>query len=178
MTFDDTIERLREAACSVVGDSVHYDKDIAALLGMDKNRFYSLRMRGSIPFAEISEWCIKNDINLNWIIGGIGSMRIAAEPTEIRRIKHYPEIALSAGGGATNGHSETEYIILGESAFNRLCGNRRSGDIEAVSVIGDSMEPTLQDGSLVLVDRADTNIIRSGIFAVKAGDAVYVKRVV
>lgn len=178
MVFKEVAERLREAASFVTGEDMQYDKDIAALLGMDKNRFYSMRMRESIPYAEISKWCIKNDINLNWVIGGTGTMMVSAEPVEIRRIKHYPEIALSAGGGAVNGHSETEYIILGESAFNRLCGNRCSSDIEAVSVIGDSMEPTLQDGSLVLIDKADTNIARSGIFAVSAGDAVYVKRVV
>jgi phage repressor protein C with HTH and peptisase S24 domain len=49
--------------------------------------------------------------------------------------------------------------------------------IEAIKAVGDSMEPTIKDGALVLIDKSDVNIDKSGVFAVNASGSVYIKRI-
>ncbi len=47
--------------------------------------------------------------------------------------------------------------------------------LSAISVTGDSMEPTLRDGDEILVDRAP-NPLRDGVHVVRLGEALMVKR--
>ena len=48
---------------------------------------------------------------------------------------------------------------------------------DVISVSGDSMEPTLPDGSSILVDRASTELRDGAIFVVQSGEGLAVKRV-
>jgi phage repressor protein C with HTH and peptisase S24 domain len=50
-------------------------------------------------------------------------------------------------------------------------------DLEAINVVGESMEPTLQDGSIVFVDRTQTNINKNGIFIAQTLNGLYIKRI-
>ena len=50
-------------------------------------------------------------------------------------------------------------------------------NIEAINVVGDSMEPVLNDESIVLIDRNKTDIGNGGIFVVNTGGGLLVKRV-
>lgn len=45
-----------------------------------------------------------------------------------------------------------------------------------VRVKGDSMEPTIPDGALILIDSLDKSIVRGGIFAFNRGSESFVKR--
>ena len=50
-----------------------------------------------------------------------------------------------------------------------------AGQLSAIRVAGDSMEPLLRDGDEILVDRAQ-RALRDGIHVVRLGDALMVKR--
>jgi lambda repressor-like predicted transcriptional regulator len=50
-------------------------------------------------------------------------------------------------------------------------------NLAVVKVDGDSMVPTLHDGDLVLVDRANRRLNREGLYAIKVGDTAWVKRI-
>jgi len=72
----------------------------------------------------------------------------------------------------------------GEAAFDTFRFSRRwleeqglaRAELSAIRVEGDSMEPLLNDGDEILVDRAP-RAFRDGIHVVRLGDALMVKRV-
>jgi len=49
--------------------------------------------------------------------------------------------------------------------------------IAVISVVGDSMYPTLADGDDILVDYADSAPLRDGLYALRAEDALQIKRI-
>jgi len=84
-------------------------------------------------------------------------------------------IGASAGPGA---------LPAGESAFDAFRFSRRwlaeqgleGAELSAITVEGDSMEPLLNDGDEILVDRRALPF-RDGIHVVRMGDTLMVKRV-
>lgn len=53
----------------------------------------------------------------------------------------------------------------------------RGRDLAAIRVRGDSMEPTLLDDDMVLIDRTKTSLDYDGLFVLRFGEALHVKRV-
>ena len=51
------------------------------------------------------------------------------------------------------------------------------GQCDIISVTGDSMEPTLPEGSSILVNREFTELRDGGIFVLQTSDGLAVKRV-
>ena len=49
--------------------------------------------------------------------------------------------------------------------------------LEAINVDGESMEPTLQDGSIVFIDREQTNINKDGVFIAATTAGLFIKRI-
>lgn len=97
--------------------------------------------------------------------------REVGEWVEVPRL----DLGASAGPGRMPG---------GEAAFDTFRFSRRwlaeqgleRAQLSAISVEGDSMEPLLNDGDEILVDRAP-RAFRDGIHVVRLGDTLMVKRV-
>jgi len=87
------------------------------------------------------------------------------------------DVRASAGDGLT-GDSEK---IVGEwqlpSEVVRYHSSAPASELRFITVLGDSMEPTLQPGQRVLVDTGDRTPTPSGIFVVWDGLGLVVKRV-
>jgi len=58
-----------------------------------------------------------------------------------------------------------------------MIGIKEGDNIEAITVVGESMEPTLKDNSLILIDRDKIDVSKGGIFVVNTISGVYVKRI-
>lgn len=97
--------------------------------------------------------------------------RDEAEWVEVPRL----DLGAAAGAGRVPG---------GEAAFDTFRFSRRwleeqglaRAELSAIRVEGDSMEPLLNDGDEILVDRAP-RAFRDGIHVVRLGDTLMVKRV-
>ena len=83
-------------------------------------------------------------------------------------------VGASAGPGAHAGEEETFGTLRFTARWLRSLGLRPDA-LSAISVTGDSMEPTLRHGDEILVDR-DWQPLRDGIHVVRLDDAVLVKR--
>ena len=59
--------------------------------------------------------------------------------------------------------------IKGEKGFRRK-------ELLLVTVVGDSMEPTLRQGDVVLVDRAKAHVPDDGLYVLRVDGAMLVKR--
>lgn len=92
-------------------------------------------------------------------------------------IVYIPKAAarLCAGGGSF----EVEATPVSAYPFPRwwLAKMGSPTDMIFMDVVGDSMEPGINDGDTVLVDQSHTRIDNQGIFAVGVEDAIYLKRI-
>lgn len=107
-------------------------------------------------------------------VAGLPAASVAREGSEM--IPLY-DVAASAGNGAI-----VEYEpIIDQLAFPRdyLRKITRSNprNLAIISVKGDSMEPTLRDDDVVMLDTTKTNLDYDGMFVIRFGEALLVKRV-
>ena len=85
------------------------------------------------------------------------------------------EAAAGSGGAFVDREVTTGYY-----AFSRVWLRRRGlivGKLSVISVTGDSMEPDLREGDLVLIDHAQTRPRDGLIYIVRYSDGLYAKRV-
>lgn len=88
-----------------------------------------------------------------------------------------PRLAVeaSAGPGAIPGGDEAVGALRFSARWLREQGFE-PGQLSAILVAGDSMEPLLRDGDEILVDRTPRPL-RDGVHVVRVGDSLMVKRV-
>lgn len=80
----------------------------------------------------------------------------------------------AAGNGIYNGQKEVDfYIHLDRGLLKRLANNIE--DLEGLHVEGDSMNPTLLDGDLVVINPMDRNY-RDGIYLILINGDAAIKR--
>lgn len=76
----------------------------------------------------------------------------------------------SAGNGYINFEEKPYYKTIRRNGFHKDC--------YLIEVIGNSMEPLIQDGSFVIVDPFNLNYVHNKIYIVEVNDEVYIKKVV
>lgn len=87
------------------------------------------------------------------------------------------DVHASAGGGAVN-HAESEvYSLAFPPAYLKKLTSSAPVNLAIISVKGESMEPTLLDDDIVLLDATKTNLSYDGLFVIRFDDALHVKRV-
>jgi len=91
------------------------------------------------------------------------------------RLPVFEEVRASAGPGAVV-TSERAEVVSFERAFLRALG----ATPERCSMIwarGDSMQPTIPDGSILIVDHGQTDVVNGCIYVLNIADELIVKRV-
>jgi transcriptional regulator with XRE-family HTH domain len=104
---------------------------------------------------------------------------------KVREYQVIPRIKAAASAGVPGGrHVETEDqqadvagVLALECEFMRQTLGRQGPGFMTVQVAGDSMEPTLADGDVIIVDTAQNRIDVSGIYVVELQGNLLVKRV-
>jgi SOS-response transcriptional repressor LexA len=175
--FPEIIERLKDIiSTKKIGGKV-YDKDVAAELGIPQATFATMKKRGSIPYREIMEFCARRKISINWLFFDQPAEMLIEETDKFFRVRYFAEIRASAGGGAEVFDENYEYIDVDRKILENILGSTPSGEIEAIHVEGESMEPTLPDGSIVFIDRKQTDSSRDGIFVASTANGLFIKRI-
>lgn len=130
-------------------------------------------------------------VDLNWLITGDGDMFKAKAGskqaqsmslTDLDRpdfvtLPIYNEIRASAGPGATVPATEQADGVV---AFSRPFLRDQGANPERCSIIwarGDSMQPTIPDGSILVVDCSQTDVVNGCIYVLNVDDDLLVKRV-
>jgi hypothetical protein len=89
----------------------------------------------------------------------------------IQRVK----ISLSAGNGSYVTEEQSGNPLAFTSKWIRE-RNLNKKDLVCVDVTGDSMEPYLNDGDVVLINTADKQVINNSIYAIRYNDELRIKR--
>ncbi len=177
LEFNEILERLKDIISSKkIGKQV-YDKDVAIELGISPATFTTMKKRGSIPYKDIMAFCAKNKISINWLFFDQPAEMLIEETGKFFRIRYFANLRASAGGGADVFDEDYEYIELSKNMLEEIIGMPIPKHIDAIRVTGESMEPTLEDGSIVFVDRDSRDSSRDGIFIVSTTNGLFIKRV-
>ena len=88
------------------------------------------------------------------------------------------DVQASAGFGAVAASENAQTRFGFDERWLRSLTSAKSATLSIVRVMGDSMEPTLDEGDEVLVDASDhASRLRDGIYVLRADDTLVVKRV-
>ena len=177
LAFEEILERLKDILAKEVGDRKVYDKDVAKALGLRPEYLSMLKKRQKLPLQELLDFCAKRKININWFLYDQDPLSLCDETEKFAYVKYFKEINASAGGGAFNYELVSQKLYIDKEVVGLLGGRSSLKYIEALNVIGDSMEPELKEGSIVFVDTRKKDIKKGGIYLFFTNVGVFVKRV-
>ena len=98
------------------------------------------------------------------------------KPTDATLIPVY-DVAASAGSGSVVSQEEQVHSLAFPPAYLRKLTTSSPGNLSIISVKGDSMEPTLLDDDIVLLDNSKTHVGYDGLFVLRFNDTLHIKRV-
>jgi len=176
LILGDVIERLKIVISENMLGKKIFDKDVADALSISSSSFATMKKRNSIPYEEILEFCALKKISVNWLFFDQAVDMLKFETEKFFQVRYFSDIRASAGGGAEVFDENFETITLDEKIMHNMVGMGNT-ELEAIHVDGESMEPTLQDGSIVFVDREQTNINKNGIFIAATTGGLFIKRI-
>lgn len=116
-------------------------------------------------------------IDFKWLLTGEGQMFIDSEKQEIdsTEIPQKGEVECSAGAGCHIYNEEiTGYLSFENRLLKQLGANIPYCDV--LTVNGDSMHPTLENGDKILVDKSKKEVIDGKIYILRIEDRVKVKK--
>lgn len=88
------------------------------------------------------------------------------------------DIAASAGYGSLVGdQEEVSHTLAFPPDYLEKLTRSHPSNLAIIGVKGDSMAPTLKDDDIVMIDRSKTNPSYDGLFVLRFGDALHVKRI-
>lgn len=170
------IEKLRDVLSSEKDNGKVFDKDIANALDLTSVNFATMKKRNSIPFSNILDFCALKKISINWLLYGQDPSSLI-DTTDRYWIKYFPTVSVSAGGGAYDSEDEFEKLDLPDFFVDIIGGKDNVKNIEAINVTGDSMEPTLNNGNIIFIDKTKTDVNKDGIYAFINENGLFVKRI-
>jgi len=153
-----------------------FDKDVADILAIPQTTFATMKKRNSIPFKEILEFCANKKLSINWLFFDQAIEMLAEETDKFFQVHYFQDVRASAGGGAFNFDENYEVLSIDRTIMGNIVSSTNEA-LEAINVDGESMEPTLQDGSIVFIDRDQTNINKDGIFVASTTAGLFIKRI-
>jgi len=179
--FNEIIEKVKDIISNESETGKVFDKDVAAELGISQATFATMKKRGAIPFKELMEFCARRKISINWIFFDQAAGMLVEETEKFFQVKYFSSVRASAGGGADVLGEDYETMTIDKKQLKSFYGNisdeeLSAKNIEAISVDGESMEPTIKNGSIVFVDRDLNEITRDGIFVVNTPGGLFIKR--
>lgn len=176
LNINEIIEKLRDVLSSEKKLGKVFDKDIANALDLTSVNFATMKKRNSVPFSNILDFCALKKISINWLLYGQDPSSLI-DSTDRYWIKYFPTVNVSAGGGAFDGKDDFEKLDLPDFFVNIIGGEENVKNVEAINVTGDSMEPTLNNGNIIFIDRTRNDPSKDGIYAFVNENGLFVKRI-
>ncbi len=180
-TFNEIIEKIKDVISNESDTGKVFDKDVAAELGISQATFATMKKRGAVPYKELMEFCARRKLSINWLFFDQSAGMLVEETEKFFRVKYFSSVRASAGGGSEGFGEDYENITIDRKLITSFFPGINEDEIstkrlEAIHVDGESMEPTLKNGSIVFVDREKNVICKDGIFIVSTPGGLFIKR--
>lgn len=119
-------------------------------------------------------------VSIDWLLLGRGSKKSIGDVADIGGSVRVPRFAVTASAGAgsiNSASSEPEHVEMPSVVLEQI--GLRPEFARILSASGTSMEPTVGDGDLLLVDispRRRDPVVEGRIYVLSVGEALFVKR--
>lgn len=165
----------------------HGDQDrelFARPLGVSGRSLATYERGDSEPASSVlAAYRLHYGVNLEWLVTGEGgmfdepSMIATSRPDSSFIALPFLDVVASAGHGAVVPmHESINNVVSFERAFLRNLGAIPE-HCKIITARGDSMTPTIPDGSLIVVDHSQRDIVNGWISVVNVSGDLLVKRV-
>ena len=158
-----------------------------------KLRTYQKNEAGSNEAGiELVESFARAGVNTNWLLTGEGDMFLTAASHQLQErqpapylgkdgvgyvaVPLYNNVQASAGAGALVGEEVADGFMRFSEEWLRVELGVRLRDLYMIRASGDSMEPTFRSGDALLIDRRATIPDSEGIYIMRSGASLLVKR--
>lgn len=159
--------------------------DLARALKVNRSAITQAKTRNAVPPKWILALSRQYALSPDWLEFGVKTLE-ATRPAVQPKALELPEVSLEtvmvpkvkatlcAGGGSL----ELEAVPVSEHPLPRAWLSRMGQPSAMVfmDVIGNSMEPGICDGDMVLVDQSRTEMMQKTILAVGYEEAIFIKR--
>lgn len=133
-----------------------------------------LKKGGDVTVSRLARIAQTIGVSLDWIVFGEGASAPGRPDTMLVPILENVEVSAGPGSAAVDRPSVGEMLVL-PTTWVRERGPA-STDLQTVRVRGGSMEPTLNDGDLVIIDPHRLERI-DGLFVLMFHEQLVVKRI-
>jgi len=163
-------ERLR----TKIDEAWPSQRQFALALGIPANSL-SNYLNGRIPdLALVVRFAEALKVSPAWLLFG-DKAEERGKASDYSYIPLY-DIRVAAGDGRLVETEEVKDFLAFKQDWIRGILRVNPNDLRLVHVDGDSMEPTLHHGDIILVNAGNHAVVRDGIYVVRFGQAVMVKR--
>jgi phage repressor protein C with HTH and peptisase S24 domain len=174
----DVHERLRAAR-----EKANYDNasDATEAFGWSYST-YAGHENGSRGFnaATAAKYAAAFRVSPEWLLFGDGKLERVEnnEPSPADGSSLVPvyDVAASAGDGALVDYEGVAYSLAFPQDYLKRITSSSPKHLTIISVKGDSMEPTLSDDDIVMLDMSKTSLGYEGLFVIRIYDVLHVKR--
>ncbi|MCA3359170.1 MAG: helix-turn-helix domain-containing protein [Roseomonas sp.] len=175
---EERVERLREAIKNV-GSA----REAARLSGLPYGTLQGYIRGGELKLSNAASIARATGVRLEWLATGEGPMQqdqpLVTAPAAPPGYVLLPLVEARAAAGNHGGLSSdhiVDFIAFSES-YLRQTLRRKPQNLALLTASGDSMDPTIRDGDLLLVDTSARRIEGSRIYVLAIGGALMVKRI-
>lgn len=177
--MDNGFEAFFKRLCSET--DIRNQSQLARELGLGRAAVSLAKRKDAVPARWILDLSARFGLNPLWLEQGKGLSRPEAASVPVEEegpfYEQIPKVRarLCAGGGSF----ETEGQVEGYYSFRSewLHGRGNPSNMVLMEVVGNSMEPEIKEGDMVLIDQSRSDVLSGGIYAVGVEDTVMVKRV-
>ena len=169
---DTPVERAKKAL------GVKTDTALAAELGVAQSAIGGYNRRNTVPLAQCIKIAERTGVSLDWLILGKGEMQGSTggaaefDDADAVWVPLYDVEVSASSGIEVYGERIIQRVPFAKSWLHSEGLYARH--LACLPVHGDSMEPTLQHGDIVLVNHEKTR--GDGVFVIRMGNALRVKR--
>ncbi|MBF0370677.1 MAG: helix-turn-helix transcriptional regulator [Magnetococcales bacterium] len=182
---------LPERLLKAIGDEPPYGWGIRA--GISKSTLEGILKKGSTPQrGTLIKIAYATDISLNYLLTGKGPVRLASSGKGftpsladvdgvylVRKgyvlVPRYEVTASAGDGGLIHQEEVVDHLAFKADWIKGVMG-LDARKLALVGVKGDSMEPTLQEGNLVLLDLREREVRNDAIYVIRRDDTLIAKR--
>ncbi len=175
---EERVGRLREAI-KMVGSA----RDAARLAGLPYGTLQGYIRGGELKLSNAASLARVTGVRLEWLATGEGPMQgenpVVTAPAPMPGYVLLPLVEARAAAGNHGGLSSDHIVdfIAFSEVYLRQTLRRNPKNLALLTASGDSMDPTIRDGDLLLVDTSARRIEGSRIYVLAIGGALMVKRI-
>lgn len=151
--------------------------ELAQVLGVSPSTVSTWKKRNTVPYREIVRYCLLNEIEIEFAIFGETANPPKADAAWLENfvvVRRYGVEASAGHGSIVNDEEILEYMAF-QRQWLRTIGVTPDSAI-VLTARGDSMEPLISSGDLVVVDESKKDLT-DGIFVLRLDSHLIIKRV-